>query len=272
VTFTLSGTDALSGMGYVQFSEDGVTYGPLVAFASSVNYTITSGYGAKSIRVKILDKAHNAAAPIAVPVNYLNPATPLAKISDLWPKANDSSAYSLSGKTVTGVVGNAFWIEETDRYAAIKVIWSGTMPAQDHSVDVVGTLDASSGQRVLNASSVTDNGAGTAITPLVVVEKSAGGAGVNPDTPSITNGKGLYNIAILVRIAGAAGNSNTSDPNNKFFYLDDGSGLADGAIAGIKVMCGTVTPPSSGNKTVTGLVGVVGGKPVIIIRGAGDIL
>jgi hypothetical protein len=77
---------------------------------------------------------------------------------------------------------------------------------------------------------------------------------------------------MLVRIAGSAGNSNTADPNNKFFYLDDGSGLADGAVPGIKVLCGSITPPSSGNKTVTGLVGVVGGKPVIVIRGAGDML
>ncbi len=271
VTFTLSGTDALSGMGYVQFSEDGTTYGPFVPFAPSVDYTITSGYGSKTIYVKILDKAHNAAAPIAVPVDYQNPATPVAKISDLWPMANNSGAYSLSGKTVTGVVGNAFWMEEEDRSSAIKVAWTGTMPAQDTKVSVAGTLDASSGQRVLVASSVTLGDATTPIKPLGVVEKSAGGAGVNADTPSITNGKGLYNVGMLVRIAGSVTASDSSDPNNKFFYLDDGSGLTDGANAGIKVLCGSATPPASGNKTVTGLVGVVGGKPVLTIRGATDI-
>ncbi len=195
----------------------------------------------------------------------------LATISDLWPMANDSGAYSLVGKTVTGVVGNAFWIEEEDRSSAIKVVYNGTMPARNTKVDVVGTLDASSGQRVLNASSVTGKGPATPIKPLGVVEKSAGGAGVNADTPSISNGKGLYNVGMLVRIAGSVTASDSSDPNNKFFYLDDGSGLMDGTIPGIRVLCGTITPPTSGTKTVTGLVGVVDGKPVLVIRGAGDI-
>ncbi len=146
-----------------------------------------------------------------ITANFACGAESVASIGDLWPLSNGPS-YDLTDKVVTGVVGNAFWIEEADRYAAIKVIWNGTMPAQDHSVNVTGVLDSSSGQRVLNASSVTDNGAATAIKPLGVVEKSAGGAEINTDTPSISNGKGLYSIGMLVRIAGSAGNSNTADP------------------------------------------------------------
>ena len=200
-----------------------------------------------------------------------NPAgTPVAKISDLWPLTN-GPAYILTNKVVTGVAsGSAFWIEETDRSAAIKVVYTGSV-TKDNKVDVTGVLDSSSGQRVLSASAVADKGAATAIRSLGVVERTAGGKGVNANTPSITDGKGLYNIAMLVRIAGAAGNSNTGDPNNKFFYLDDGSGLLDGAIPGIKVLCGSAAPPSSGNVIVTGLVGVVGGKPVLTIRDSGDI-
>ncbi len=198
--------------------------------------------------------------------------TPVGKISDLWPLSN-GPYYCLTGKTVTGVVGDSFWIEETDRCAAVKVAWTGTMPVQDHTVDVTGALGLDSdGQRVLTASAVTDLGAGTPIKPLGVVEKSAGGSAVNGDTPSISGGKGLYNIGMLVRIAGAAGGADTSDPNNQFFYLDDGSGLTDGPNNGIKVLCGSVTPPSYGDKTVTGLVGVVGGKPVIVIRDVNDLL
>jgi hypothetical protein len=204
------------------------------------------------------------------PYTFNPAAVPVAKISDLWPLTN-GPAYSLSDKVVTGVVGNAFWIEETDRSAAIKVIFTSGTPVKNRKVDVAGVLDSSSGQRVLNASSAADKGAATAIKPLGVVERSAGGKGVNANTPSITDGKGLYNIAMLVRIAGAAGSSDTADPNNKFFYLDDGSGLLDGAIAGIRVLCGSVAPPSSGNVRVTGLVGVVGGKPVLTIRDSSDI-
>jgi len=266
VTLTLSSPDAAK----MKFSNDGVTYTSPEPYATTKAWTLASGGGnLKTVYVKFIDAAGNESAAYSDTITYQS-GTPVAKISDLWPLAN-GPAYILSDKVVTGVVGNAFWIEEEDRSAAIKVIYNGTMPAKDHKVTVTGVLDSSSGQRVLNASSVTDNGAATPIKPLFVVEKSAGGAGINANTPGITDGVGLYNIGMLVRIAGAAGNANTSDPNNKYFYLDDGSGLTDGAIPGIKVLCGTVTPPSSGNKTVTGLVGVVGGKPVIVIRGSGDI-
>ncbi len=266
VTLTLSSPDATQ----MKFSNDGTVYTSPEAYATTKSWTLDSGGGdLKTVYVKFVDAIGNESIAYSDTITYQS-GTPVAKISDLWPLAN-GPAYILSNKVVTGVVGNAFWIEETDRYAAIKVIWNGTMPAQDHSVNVTGVLDSSSGQRVLNASSVTDKGAATPIKALGVVEKSAGGAEINTDTPSITNGKGLYNIGMLVRIAGSAGNSNTADPNNKFFYLDDGSGLMDGAIPGIKVLCGTIAPPTSGTKTVTGLVGVVGGKPVIVIRGTGDI-
>ncbi len=197
-------------------------------------------------------------------------ATPVARISDLWALAN-GPAYALSGKTVTGVVGGEFWIEENDRTAAIKVVYGGPMPAGNHSVDVTGVLDSSSGQRVLNASYIKDNGPAAPIEPLGMVERSAGGGAVNAATPGIVSGSGLYNVGMLVRIAGTAGGADTSDPANKFFYLDDGSGLADGPIAGIKVLCGSVTPPSSGSVVVTGLVGIAEGKPVIVIRDSDDI-
>ncbi len=264
-TLTLSSPDATQ----MKFSNDGTSYSTPEAYATSKSWTLTSGDGLKTVYVKFIDGAGNESIAYSDTIQ-LSSAELVAKISDLWPKSN-GPGYKLTDKVVTGVVGNAFWIEETDRYAAIKVIWNGTMPAQDHAVNVTGVLDSSSGQRVLNASSVTDKGAATPIKALGVVEKSAGGAEINTDTPSITNGKGLYNIGMLVRIAGSASNANTADPNNKFFYLDDGSGLVDSAIPGIKVLCGSVAPPSSGAKTVTGLVGVVGGKPVIVIRGAGDI-
>ena len=237
---------------------------------SFVNWTSTAG-GAFADDHSATTTFSGATDSGTITANVASGAAFVAGISDLWPLPNGPS-YKLTDKVVTGVVGDAFWIEEIDRYAAIKVIWNGTMPHQNDKVDVSGVLDSSSGQRVLNASSVIDNGETTAIKPLGVVEKSTGGAGVNGDTPSISGGTGLYNIAMLVRIAGAAGNSNTADPLNKYFYLDDGSGLADGAIPGIKVLCGSAAPPASGNKTVTGMVGVVGGKPVLIIRGSGDIL
>jgi len=265
VTLTLAATGATQ----MAFSNDNVTYSAPEAYATTKSWTLSAGGGLKTVYAKFIDAASNATI-VSDTITYED-ATPVAKISDLWPLTNGPS-YKLTDKVVTGVVGNAFWIEETNRSAAIKVVYTGAMPVQGNKVDVSGVLDSSSGQRVLNATSWTDKGAGTAIAPLGVIERAAGGKGVNANTPAISGGTGLYNVGMLVRIAGSAGNSSVSDPNNKYFYLDDGSGLVDGAIPGIKVLCGTNAPKTSGNVTVTGLVGVVGGKPVIIIRGAGDIL
>ncbi len=237
--------------------------------SSFVGWTSTAG-GTFSNSLSATATFSGATCAGTIVANFASGATLVERVSDLWELTN-GPFYKMVEKTVTGVVGNAFWIEETDRSSAIKVVYSGTMPAQNHSVDVTGSLDSSSGQRVLNATAVTDNGAVDAIKPLGVIERSVGGKQVNANTPSITGGTGLYNVGMLVRIAGTAGNANTTDDNNKYFYLDDGSGLLDGAISGIKVLCGSVTPPSSGNVTVTGLVGVVGGKPVIFIRTATDI-
>ena len=268
-------TLTLSAVGATQMTlknESDAGYGAPVAYATTKPWALSPNAGDKTVSVKFLDAAGNESIAYSDTITFED-ATPVDKISDLWPLTNGPS-YKLTDKVVTGIVGNAFWIEETDRSAAIKVNYTGAMPAQDRKVDVSGVLDSSSGQRVLNASSWTYSSDITPapIKPLGVIEKSAGGAGINPSTPSISNGTGLYNIAMLVRIAGSAGNSNTADPLNKYFYLDDGSGLVDGAIAGIKVLCGSIAPATSGNKTVTGLVGVVGGKPVLIIRGSGDIL
>ena len=190
--------------------------------------------------------------------------TPVAKISDLWPLTN-GPAYGISGKVVSALWSDGFWLEEIDRSAGIKVIWSGTpIVAAGDLVDVAGVLSTGD-ERVLipPVGGVADYGAATQpIAALGVVEHYVGGAGVNGDTPAITNGKGIYSIGLLVRLAGAAGDSGTG-----FFYLNDGSGLTDRSIKGIKVICGSLTPATSGPEVVTGVVGVVAGKPVIYAIG-----
>ena len=196
----------------------------------------------------------------------------MTMISDLWQWPNDTQHHILYGKTVTGAVGGAFWIQEPHMYgyAAIKVIWNGSLIiAQGHSVDVVGTLDASSGQRVMIARAVEDNGVVSdddKVEPITMVGRAIGGKAINAFTPGVTNGTGLYNIGMLVRTVGKVTTSGAD-----FFFLDDGSGLKDGENTGIKVLCGSVTPPTEGTKTVTGVVDLQNGKPVLIIRGTGDI-
>ena len=269
VTLTLTANDANIDKMSFSNTNNGTDWSTPEAITATKAWTIAGTNGINTVYVKFTDKAGNSVI-VSDTINH-ETAIPVDKISDLWTKANDSQAYKLSAKAVSGAVSGAFWIEEANRSAAIKVVWSGTpAAAQDHSVDVIGTLSVVGGQRILTASSVTDHDLITdetlLIKPITVVERAAGGKAINANTPSIASGTGLYNIGMLVRIAG-----NVTASGTGFFYLDDGSGLMDGENMGIKVLCGSVTVPTEGTKTVTGLVGVESGKPVLIIRAAGDI-
>jgi len=194
----------------------------------------------------------------------LNPATSVAKVNDLWSQSN-GQMFSISGKCVSMTANGACWIEETDRTAAIKVVnYTGTA-TKGNLVDVSGTLNVVGTERVLTNATITDKGAAPkAIAPVAVIERSAGGKALNANTPSITDGKGLYNIGLYVRIAGSVNGVDTSDPNNKFFYLDDGSGLSDGVGMGIKVLCGSIDPPASGNVIVTGAIGTANASGTVV--------
>lgn len=263
VSLTFTTRYEISGIASMSFSDDGVTYSAPEPFVPSRTYLLPEGLGTKNVYVKFADGANNISAPAIATIELIEHAIPahteVAKISDLWPLANNSTVYGLDNKTVTAVWSDGFWIEEADRTAGIKVAWTGSpsVSAGD-SVDVFGTLSASA-ERILTASFVTNHGAAAeAIKPLGVIGRSSGGKGVNADTPGATDATGLYNVGLLVRIAGKAANAGSN-----FFYLDDGSGLTTGGISGIKVLCGSLSPASSGTQVVTGVVGIEAGKPVI---------
>jgi len=199
----------------------------------------------------------------------------VVRISDLW-ATDDGVSLSLPNKVVTACTDGAFWIEETDRTAALKVLWPGTV-SRGHAVNVYGELHGLTAQRVFNATFVEDLGATyQPVLPVGIIQRAIGGSAINENTPGISNGTGLYNIGMLVRIAGTVTYSNTDEPQSKYFVLDDGSGLTDGnGHAGIKVNCGSATPPSSGTARVTGVVDAeTDGErvaPVIVVRDPAEI-
>lgn len=187
-------------------------------------------------------------------------AIPILKVSHIWQLANGPALYRLAGKTVSAVWTDGFWIEEPERAAGVRVALAagsctiGPAIVPGSSVDIYGTLSTGD-ERLLNATVVVNNGPAAAIEPVTTTAKYIGGRGVNADTPAAANGKGIYGVGILVRIAGALTWSGSD------WYLDDGSGLLDGAIRGIKIL--SLTTPTPGNKVITGVVGIQGGKPVI---------
>lgn len=206
-------------------------------------------------------------------------ATPVATINDAWSYA-DGVLISLTGKPVTAAfAGDSLWIEETNRTAGMRVAYPLANAAlRDHLVAVTGVLDSTQKPRTLVASLVQDLGpAPRAITPLAMVLRSVGGSDFNANTPGITSGVGLYNVGLLVRVAGNVSFADNTNPNNAYFFIDDGSSLAvDGGHPGIKVKCGAVAAPTSGTVCVTGVVSVestsAGCVPVLIIRQDTDIV
>ena len=91
----------------------------------------------------------------------------------------------------------------------------------------------------------------------------------------------MYNIGLLVKVFGNVTYSNTDVSTDNYFFLDDGSKLVGGdgspapSHSGVRVRCGSVTPPSSGMVMVTGIVSSeLSGStvvPVILIRDAADL-
>lgn len=202
-------------------------------------------------------------------------APSVSRICQAWPLANTVDGFALRDRIVTAVVGGAFWLEESDRTAAIKVISNAAVTA-GNTVTVAGILEMSGTQRAMFADIVENyGGSGPIPAPLAMSQRSLGGGPFNAATPGVTGGVGLYNIGLLVRCSGAVTYSDTSNPADCFFYLDDGSGLASDGHAGVLVRCGSVTPPTSGAVSVTGLIGSESADgrtvPVLIIRNAADI-
>lgn len=180
----------------------------------------------------------------------------VARISDAW-AYDDGLAIALTGKAVTAAFPNdSFWIEESDRTAAMRVLYPATSSAWlDHAVTIVGALDSSVRPRTFVATSVEDLGAASPrITPLALIVRSLGGIDFNSRTPGVTTGVGQYNVGLLVRVAGKVSFSDNTDPNGKFFYIDDGSAVASDGHAGVKVKCGAVDAPTSGTALVTGVI------------------
>jgi len=197
------------------------------------------------------------------------------KIGLLWSMA-DGTNVRLEGKPVTAAMSDAFYVEETDRSAGIKVVSNAHVVVKGDLVNVAGTLGVSGSERALFATSVTPVGTASVPKPLAMGCDKAGGMSPSAATPGTTDGRGLYNVGLLARVCGSVSYSNTDDPQDMYFYVDDGSGVWDGSgHAGVMVRCGSVTPPASGFAAATGVVSletpVTKTVAVLIIRDSDDI-
>lgn len=92
------------------------------------------------------------------------------------------------------------------------------------------------------------------IAPLALTNKTIGGGRLNAYTDGVYQGAGVNNIGLLIRTWGKV---TYIDTTNKYFYINDGSNLADGtlgsdqsAVLGVRVSYdnlasgNSVTPPA----------------------------
>ena len=198
----------------------------------------------------------------------------ISHISEAWNLPN-GNAISLRNKSVTAVLDDAFWLEEDDRTSAIKVVCSADLAIGDR-VDVAGVLGTSGPQRALLADVVHKVGSGPPIAPVGMTHRSLMVKDFNQLTPGVTGGKETYSLGLLVKCWGKVTYSDSSSPNDRYFYFDDGSNLWDGSgHFGVKVRCGSIDPPSQGIVCVVGILSAeqIAAKvaPVLLVRSPSDI-
>jgi hypothetical protein len=78
VTLNLTATDELSGVAYMQFSnDDGITYSDPEPFATTKQWVLSPGNGTKSVYAQFIDRAGNVSSPVgadivldAIPTTY----------------------------------------------------------------------------------------------------------------------------------------------------------------------------------------------------------
>lgn len=124
---------------------------------------------------------------------------------------------------------NAFFVQEQDRSNGIKVDKGLLTVTYGKLIDISGTLATSNGERKLTGASVFTVSTPGPPKPLAMACSAVGGCALNQYTPGVTNGVGPNNIGLLVRVWGRI-TAVDSSTGNKFFYIDDGSGLEDGTF------------------------------------------
>jgi len=165
------------------------------------------------------------------------------------------------------------WIEEEDRSSGVQFVADAPVH-EGNLVTIFGQMDTAGSTRQFVVSSIGINPESGYVAPLVMTNKATGGGARNPFTPGVEGGAGLYNVGMLVSIAGTV----TATPPG-YFYVDDGSRLDDGSgNLGVRVEWDDpLTPIEHQFVFVTGIINNPpgpGGLPIrtIIPRSHGDVV
>lgn len=181
----------------------------------------------------------------------------------------------LSSAVVSAVYPDCFAVQAEDRSAGIVAIGSTTAQVGDRCTLAGDTL-SSDAMRVLVNPEVADVTQGAPPKPMAMNCAATGGGAsglqqaVVDDAAASKYASGLSNVGLLVRTAGIV---SYVDPSERFFYLDDGSGLNDGSgHAGIRVSLQGLPVPVLGTPaSVTGVcfATLIDGRPARLLRPRG---
>lgn len=163
--------------------------------------------------------------------------------------AEEGRPVELNGPYVTSVFDGYFYVEDPDRYIGIRVDKESYSLSITDPAYIYGRIRTNSGgERYIDAIVANDIGDGELLKPLGVTNRALGG-GRYPATgsnyqqgvyswnnsrkePPWACAKGLSNIGLLVKVWGKVTciNRDTANPENEYFYIDDGSMRVDGSM------------------------------------------
>ncbi len=128
---------------------------------------------------------------------------------------------------------NSFFVQQQDRTCGIRVDKGYLNVAHGKVIDISGTLATVNGERRLQGAWVYPVSTPGPPRALALSNADLGGGALNSYTPGVSGSTGPYNVGLFVRVWGRI-TAVDSTTGNKFFYIDDGSGLDDGTLAGRK--------------------------------------
>lgn len=189
----------------------------------------------------------------------------------------DGAPVWLLGPIVSGVLTDRFYFEKTDRSAGMASNIT-PFPQEGDAVNISGVMATYQGERMVQLGLASVVSSGNPIPePLFMHNRSLGGADFGPYAPGVAGGIGLYDIGLLVTLAGRV---TYVSPSNDYFIIDDASTWifeVPMTTSPVKVLCQGFQPPASGSfALVTGVSGAqeAGGEiiPVLRPRDAADLL
>lgn len=193
--------------------------------------------GPHSLSAMVMDEDQNTYEQ-GISVNIEGTNLPDLSLTKTLP---DGERARVSGRIVT--LGDpshegAFYIEEADRFAGIRVEGS-MLPTEGDMVSVSGLMTTLGGERSLVGADVHVISSSNPVPPaLGMTNLRLGGSPVGLLTPGVNGGRGLNNIGLLVRVWGKV-----TQIGDDYLYIDDGSKLKDGTLTGeeenigVRVIC-----------------------------------